>query len=144
MKSTHWLGEGAGGSGHMASVGLAGPEIISHRPVQFRDRPCVEVVYTYGIDRESEFGGEAYRYKKKAVLSRSGEVLDSETLEEKVYDLLTGEERRGFFGIDSPDIPGGGRESHRRLLGCRQVAAATPSARALGERQPRHLEDWEH
>ena len=34
-------------------------------------------------------------------------MLDRETLEEKVYDLLTGEERKGFFGIDLPDIPGG-------------------------------------
>lgn len=102
VSNEHWLGEGAGGSGHMASVGLGGLEIVSQSAIELHGRPCTEVVYSYSIERMSEFGGEVRRIRKRAVLGGSGEVLDAQTLEEKVYDLLTGEEREGFFGV--PDI----------------------------------------
>ncbi len=95
----HWFGEGAGGSGHLASVGLGNLEIISQEEAEFQDQPCIAVVCACSVDRESEFGGESRRYKKRRVLSRSGKVLDRQTLEEKVFDLLTGEEREGFLGL---------------------------------------------
>ena len=99
VNSEHWFGEGTGGSGHMASVGLAGLEIVSQGAIEHQGRPCTAVVYSYSIERMSEFGGEVRRIRKRAVLGGSGEVLDAQTLEEKVYDLLTGEEREDFFGV---------------------------------------------
>jgi hypothetical protein len=102
VNGEHWFGEGTGGSGHMASVGLGGLEIVSQSPIERDGRPCTEVVYSYSIERMSEFGGDVRRIRKRAVLGGSGEVLDARTLEEKVYDLLTGEEREDFFGI--PDV----------------------------------------
>ena len=104
VEKDHWFGEGTGGSGHLASVSLGDLKIISHKEIDFRKQPGTEVIYSYRIDRQSEFGGETYVYKKKAVLDKKGIVLDSHTLEEKVYDLLTGEERDDFRDlIDSID-----------------------------------------
>ena len=102
VNAEHWFGEGTGGSGHLASISLADLDIISQKEIEYRNRLCVEVVYSYSVARMSEFGGETYHYKNKAVLSTSGEALQKQVLEEKVYDLLTGEEIEGFF--DMPDI----------------------------------------
>ena len=102
VKQSHSFGEGTGGSGHMASVGLSGPEIISLDPVDFHGQPCSDVVYSYRIERMSEFGGAVYHHKKRVVLSESGEVRHSESLEYKEFDLLTGEERSGTF--DLPEL----------------------------------------
>ena len=99
VNEDHWFGEGAGGSGHLASVGLGNLDIVSQEETEFQDQPCIAVVCSYSVDRVSEYGGESRRYKKRIVLSKSGKVLDRQTLEEKEYDLLTGEEREGPRGL---------------------------------------------
>jgi hypothetical protein len=102
VKGSHWLGEGTGGSGHMASVGLSGPEILSLDPIDFQGERCSDVVYAYRIERMSEFGGEVSHYKSRVVLSESGEIRHTESLEYREFDLLTGEERSGTF--DLPEL----------------------------------------
>ena len=100
------IGEGTGGSGHMASVGLGGPELVERKEVEHEGRTCVEAIYTYSIDRESEFGGESRRFRCRALIDNGGGILETSTIKETVYDVLTGEEHDVSYDFpDMPDLP---------------------------------------
>ena len=92
IRQTHWLGEGTGGSGHMAAVTMAALAIEEQQEIEYKGDPCLKITYSYNIDRQSEFGGESRFFKNEAILDAGGKILTERELEYKLYDLLTGEE----------------------------------------------------
>jgi hypothetical protein len=99
IRSSYETGEGVGGSGHMASLAAGLDRIEKWEEVGSGQELRYVVVAIFTCTRESEFGGESTRYKKRFTFSSGGDLLAEETLETKVTDLLTGEEN------DGGDIP---------------------------------------
>lgn len=70
LRTEHSLGEGAGGSGHLAEITLEGPELISREP----DGDGVRARCAFALHRLGEMSSSTTRYEADATVLPDGTV----------------------------------------------------------------------